>query len=185
MNESGAEIRCFVRGYPSSDAPSGRWLSGDPVTDAADSTQDVPDLVPARMLNEFTYCPRLAWLEWVQGDFVDSADTVEGRRHHRRVDRPVGSLPTPEELTEIEEQLHARSVHLSSPAAGLVARIDLVEANGKVVTPIDYKRGEAPDVPEGAWEPERVQLCAQGLSWRTTATSAARECSTSRLPDGG
>ena len=45
-----------------------------------------PDLVPARMLNEHTYCPRLAYLEWVQGDFADSADTVEGRFHHRRVD---------------------------------------------------------------------------------------------------
>jgi hypothetical protein len=33
-------------------------------------------LLPARMLNEFTYCPRLAYLEWVQGEFVDSADTA-------------------------------------------------------------------------------------------------------------
>ncbi len=130
---------------------------------SATSSADVPDLVPARMLNEFTYCPRLAWLEWVQGDFVDSADTVDGRRHHRRVDRPTGDLPTPDDMPEDREQLHARSVHLSSPSAGLVARIDLVEANGVDVTPIDYKRGEAPDVPEGAWEPERVQLCAQGL----------------------
>jgi hypothetical protein len=28
---------------------------------------DVPALVPARMLNEFAYCPRLAYLEWSQG----------------------------------------------------------------------------------------------------------------------
>ncbi len=28
----------------------------------------LPDLVPARMLNEFAYCPRLAYLEWVQGE---------------------------------------------------------------------------------------------------------------------
>ena len=26
---------------------------------------DLPDLIPARMLNEFAYCPRLAYLEWV------------------------------------------------------------------------------------------------------------------------
>lgn len=25
-------------------------------------------LIPVRMLNEFTYCPRLAYLEWVQGN---------------------------------------------------------------------------------------------------------------------
>ena len=32
------------------------------------SNSPLPDLVPARMVNEFVYCPRLAWLEWVQGD---------------------------------------------------------------------------------------------------------------------
>ena len=26
-----------------------------------------PELVPARMLNEYTYCPRLCYMEWVQG----------------------------------------------------------------------------------------------------------------------
>jgi CRISPR-associated protein Cas1 len=122
---------------------------------------DVPELVPARMLNEFAYCPRLAYLEWVQGDFADSADTVEGRFHHRRVDKESGDLKR--RGVEPTETLHARSVHLSGPHAGLVARIDLVEATGTEATPVDYKRGEAPDVPEGAWEPERVQLCAQAL----------------------
>ena len=31
---------------------------------------------------------------------------------------------------------------------------------------MDYKHGTAPDVPEGAWEPERVQVCIQGLLLR-------------------
>ena len=125
---------------------------------------DIPDLVPARMLNEFAYCPRLSWLEWVQGDFADSADTVEGRHHHRRVDKETGALPPAVDLAAGDERLHARSVYLSAPKVGLVARIDLVEATGTEVTPVDYKRGEAPDLPEGAWEPERVQVCAQGLT---------------------
>jgi len=42
------------------------------------ASDDSPDLVPARILNEFAYCPRLAYIEWVQGEFADSADTVEG-----------------------------------------------------------------------------------------------------------
>jgi CRISPR-associated protein Cas1 len=126
---------------------------------------DVPDLIPARMLNEFAYCPRLAYLEWVQGDFADSADTVDGRHQHRRVDKETGDLPPADHLPAPGEgdRLHARSVYLSAPKAGLVARIDLVEVSGAEVSPIDYKRGEAPDVPEGAWEPERVQVCAQGM----------------------
>lgn len=44
---------------------------------------DLP-LLPARMVNEYQYCPRLAYLEWVQGEWADSSDTVEGRYAHRR-----------------------------------------------------------------------------------------------------
>lgn len=134
-----------------------------------------PELVPARMLNEYAYCPRLAYLEWVQGEFEDSVDTIEGRFQHRRVDRPSGELPvrstgdTADLMDEDDaacETIHARSVMLSDSALGAVARIDLIEGQGKTVTPVDYKHGEAPDVPEGAWEPERVQVCLQGLLLR-------------------
>ncbi len=34
---------------------------------------DMP-LLPARMVNEYQYCPRLAYLEWVQGEWSDSSD---------------------------------------------------------------------------------------------------------------
>ena len=129
-----------------------------------------PDLLPARMVNEFAYCPRLAYMEWVQGEFTDSADTVDGRFQHRRVDRPSGSLVIPEggpdaPMTD-DERIHARSVLLSDDALAAIARIDLVEADGVRATPVDYKRGAVPDVPGNAYEPERVQLCLQGLLLR-------------------
>jgi CRISPR-associated protein Cas1 len=255
----------------------------------------LPELIPARMLNEFAYCPRLAYLEWVQGEFAESADTLDGTYQHRRVNRPGGALPAGSHAgvaardREERETIHSRSVHLSGPKVGLVAIIDLLEgkregavplrqdaeigpkpvaepttpgeAPGKssnplllrarkaaqaskkelgeqrepsdcvagtedrrqsrsapsgaetgsegatpaagtpaaptlppesqpdtnasatpfeheindspsqstsrlVVTPVDYKRGRVPDIPERAWEPERVQLCAQGLILR-------------------
>ena len=53
---------------------------------------DVP-LLPARMVNEFTYCPRLAYFEWVDGEFADNAETTEGRFHHRRVDQSPARKP--------------------------------------------------------------------------------------------
>lgn len=121
---------------------------------------DLP-LVPARMVNEYAYCPRLAYLEWVQGEWADSADTVEGRFKHRRVDKPGGNLPAPEALEE--EKIHARSITLSSNRLGLIAKMDLLEAEAGRVTPVDYKRGKRPHVAKGAYEPERVQLCVQGL----------------------
>jgi len=79
-------------------------------------TGDLP-LLPARMVNEFQYCPRLAYLEWVQCEWAESADTVEGRYRHRRVDRPAGNLPGPDEIDD-EERIHARSITLSSIASG-------------------------------------------------------------------
>ncbi|MCA9115126.1 MAG: CRISPR-associated endonuclease Cas1 [Planctomycetaceae bacterium] len=164
--------------------------------EASSGSADVPDLIPARMLNEFAYCPRLAFLEWVDGEFTDNLETIEGRFVHRRVDQPSrGKVPLPtasastdhsaapngsppesgtaeqaadREATGTEELpvLHARSLLLSAPGEGLIARLDLLELEGQVATPVDYKRSRAPDLPEGAWEPERVQLCAQGLILR-------------------
>ena len=55
-------------------------------------------LVPVRMVNEYVYCPRLAFLEWVDGEWADSGDTEEGRRAHVRVDAGGGRLPAPAEI---------------------------------------------------------------------------------------
>jgi len=123
-------------------------------------------LIPARMLNEHVYCPRLAYLEWVQGEWADSADTVEGRHRHKRVDKPSGDLPDADTAREERVEIHARSITLSSNKIGLIAKLDLIEGEGDRVTPIDYKRGKRPHIARGVYDPERVQLCAQGLLLR-------------------
>ena len=138
---------------------------------------DAPDLIPARMLNEFCYCPRLAYLEWVQGEWAHNLETLEGRFGHRRVDKPSAKdVPEPgdagdedgeqEEASKEPETIHTRSLMLSAPEEGLVAKMDLVDISAGEAIPVDYKRGRVPDVDGGAWEPERVQLCAQGLVLR-------------------
>lgn len=123
---------------------------------------DMPHLA-ARMVNEFVYCPRLAYLEWVQGEWAESADTVDGTRRHARVDREGVPLPDPAVLDELPADLKTRAVMLSSDRLGLVARVDVVEAVEGEVVPVDFKRGKRPHVQKGAWLPERVQLCVQGL----------------------
>jgi CRISPR-associated endonuclease Cas1/CRISPR-associated protein Cas4 len=121
-------------------------------------------LLPARMVNEYQYCPRLAYLEWVQGEWSESADTVQGRHAHRRVDQRSGQLPEPNNSQgEASEKVHVRSLTLSSDRLGVVARMDLVEAEGNRVTPVDYKRGKRPHILRGAYDPERVQLCIQAM----------------------
>lgn len=131
-------------------------MSVAPERAKTDGSGDVPELIPARMLNEFTYCPRLGYLEWSQGEWEESSDTIDGARVHRRVSQPEGARAV----------LHQRSVEVSSSRLGLIAVIDLIESDGRRVRPVDYKRGKTPPVAEGAWEPERVQLCAQGLLLR-------------------
>lgn len=145
--------------------------------------QEQLNLLPIRMLNEFTYCPRLGYLEWVQGEWADNLETREGTFGHRIVDHPdraIISTPDPEKTLATEpdevggdpqatpepDTIHSRSLSLSAPSLGLIAKMDLVEIEGTSVTPVDYKRGKVPDIPEGAYEPERVQLCAQGLILR-------------------
>lgn len=129
---------------------------------SGDPTEEV-DLVPARMVNEFIYCPRLAYLEWVQAEFATNAEVAEGRFLHRHVDRNQGVMPSTHEL---DETIHARSVWLSAPKERLTARMDLVESDGEKVMPVDYKRGTVPDNPERSWLADRIQLCAQGLILR-------------------
>jgi CRISPR-associated endonuclease Cas1/CRISPR-associated protein Cas4 len=119
-------------------------------------------LVPVRMVNEWVYCPRLAFLEWVDGEWADSGDTEEGRRAHVRVDAGGGKLPASAETAD-KPDFTARSVTLASERLGIIAKIDLIDGEGGAVTPVDTKKGKRPHVAEGAYEPERVQVCAQGL----------------------
>ncbi|MQM38191.1 CRISPR-associated exonuclease Cas4/endonuclease Cas1 fusion [wastewater metagenome] len=122
---------------------------------------DDQPLLPARMINEYEYCPRLAYLEWVQGEWADSGDTVSGRRIHRRVDSREEPLPDAD--ADSDERLHSRSVTLSSNRLGLIAKLDIVETEGDEAMPVDYKRGKRPHVEKGAYLPEQVQLCVQGM----------------------
>lgn len=132
--------------------------------------------VPARMINEILYCERLFYLEWCQGEFEDNHFTVDGRVTHRRADQP-SALPEPPtaaaapepgeaEVVSIDVPYRARSVWLSSEELGITAKIDVVEGEGDRVVPIEYKRGHAPNIPEGAYLPERAQVCAQVLLLR-------------------
>lgn len=125
------------------------------------------DLLPARMLNEFVYCPRLFYLEHVDGLFAHSSDTLEGAARHARVDQRSDELPAAD--SGEMETVHARSVTLASHHHGVIAKLDLVEAEGDLATPVDYKRGSPRKMDDGsldAWDPERVQLCLQALVLR-------------------
>ncbi len=133
----------------------------------APPAQDEALLVPARMVNEFVYCPRLAYLMWTQAEWAETGDTVEGNRVHARVDRPGPPLPPPQalesETAQDGDRIVSRSLTLSSMTLGVIAKLDIAEADNGFVTPVDYKRGKRPHVAQGAYEPERIQICLQAL----------------------
>lgn len=74
-----------------------------------------PQLLPARMLNEFVYCPRLFYFEWVDQRWERNDDMVEGRIAHRSVDSRGGRMP---EESDGSAQRTTYSVALSDETRG-------------------------------------------------------------------
>jgi CRISPR-associated protein Cas1 len=128
-----------------------------PVTGEQQARNEVePQPIPARMLNEFVYCQRLFYYEFVDGVFVENADTLRGGAIHQRVDSGSGAMPKakrkaatdkPKEVEETKadasdsttkeaesagpETIHSRSVQMGSERLGVVAKMDLVEAKAE------------------------------------------------------
>jgi CRISP-associated protein Cas1 len=115
-----------------------------------------PQQIPARMLNEFVYCQRLFYYEFVEGVFLESADTLRGGAIHQRVDTGTGALPKAKAKADPEdakheqkppepesssketsshdaepETIHSRSVQMGSERLGVVAKMDLVESKAE------------------------------------------------------
>jgi CRISPR-associated protein Cas1 len=119
-----------------------------------------PQQIPARMMNEFVYCQRLFYYEFVEGVFVESVDTLRGAAIHQRVDSGNGALPAakskkktekttteekPSEALDVSaketeaqhnepETIHSRSVQMGSERLGIVAKMDLVEVRAGLAT---------------------------------------------------
>lgn len=130
--------------------------------DTAVEYGDAPALVPARMLNEFVYCPRLFYLEWVDRQWAHNDDTVEGSLAHDATDRRSGRMPEPGE-TELPPT--SIQVSLSDSVLGLTAVIDRVDHADGTSSPVDMKKGKGP-LDGGMWPGDRVQVLAQAVLLR-------------------
>ena len=138
------------------------------------------------MLNEFVYCPRLFYYEFVEGVFVHNADTLRGGAIHTRVDAGSGAMPPASENENREskienEIIHSRSISLGSERLGVTAKIDLVETRPadpslaeddlfakREVCPVDYKAGAPREGDDGKdlWDADKMQLGLQCLLLR-------------------
>ena len=114
-----------------------------------------PDLIPLRMLNEYIYCKRLWWYEYVDKIFIDSEETLHGRFLHRNVDKE-------NELKEADNNLHATAVLLSSEKYGIIGKLDLIIGEDGCYIPVEYKSGR--EQKNGtAWDNDIYQLVSQAL----------------------
>ena len=132
----------------------------------------IPALVPARMANEYVYCKRLFYLEWVLGEFQRNHEVEEGSDLHRRVNNNRGQVPASDE----GQPFKATSLQLSSPELGLVAKLDYVEGDGDFTSPIEFKRGSPPPVEngvQGVWADDRIQVIIQALLLREAGYKCA------------
>jgi CRISPR-associated protein Cas1 len=155
------------------------------------------DPLPARMLNEFVYCRRLFYYEYIEGIFLHSADTLKGADVHSLVDQGSGAMPAakPQSAGEdaekgttggesAEETIHSRSVALGSERLGVTAKLDLVESRTDStdlfaaieVCPVDYKAGTPRQGDNGPeiWDADRMQLGLQMLLLRDNGYTCNR-----------
>ena len=132
------------------------------MTDSDEYNVNAPDLLPVRMLNEFSFCERLFYLEWVQRNFEDSADTIEGGMTHRNVDKISGNLPEKDSL-EFNADFQVTSLLLSGTQSRLISRLDLIEVSNGCVSPVEYKKGMPSGSGDGVWYQDRIQICAQAI----------------------
>lgn len=137
---------------------------------------DTPDdLLPARKLAKHTFCPRSFWLEVVAGEWDENADTVSGTRAHRRADQRGAPLPDPDVLPP--DLAPRRAIEVASSDEGISCRTDVLEVEDGAVIPVEYKRGDAPDlarVPGGVWPADRIQVGAQSLALRANGYTVHR-----------
>jgi CRISPR-associated protein Cas1 len=125
----------------------------------------MPDYLPARMVNEYVYCPRLFFYEWVEGVFRESSDTLEGSAQHKRVDKEGGDLPAAEDAPE---DMKTQAITLASERWRVIAKMDVVQIEDGYACPIDYKRGRPAESGDGPamWPADRVQIVLQALILR-------------------
>ncbi len=145
-------------------------------------------MTPLRGLNEFVYCPRLFHLMYVQEQFEESIDTLQGSiAHNKRLSKTkAGSSPKQDQ--EVSSPWRADSVReltLSSETLGITGKFDVIVEDASGLIPVEVKRGPAPtgtslfrvgpyELVGLAWGNDQVQLAGQIALLREAGYSCSR-----------
>jgi len=110
-----------------------------------------PDSIPTSALNTLEYCPRRFYYQFVQADMLINEFVLEGTLVHQRAHQPGRQTTGKGEMQTTRLYLHSEVLHLSGFT-------DVVEEQGGMLVPVEYKRGR-----QGNWLNDHIQLCAQAL----------------------
>src|SRR5438034_10960257 len=91
------------------------------------------ELIPVRALNQVSYCPRLYYLQYVESIMPVNEYVEDGLFQHRRVHDPDLANRT-RKSGDVET---TRSVTLSSPALGIVGKLDVLETQDGQDVPVE------------------------------------------------
>src|SRR5215472_13755753 len=110
-----------------------------------------PESIPISALNALEYCPRRFYYEFVQGDMLINEFVLEGTLAHQRVNQPGQQTTAGGEIQTTRLYLYSETLHLSGFA-------DVVEEQGGMLIPVEYKHGR-----QGDWLNDHIQLCDQAF----------------------
>ena len=119
--------------------------------------RSVPDTIPISALNTLEYCPRRFYYQFVQSDMLINEFVLEGTLLHRRVNK-AGTQTVGQDVVQTTR------LYLYSEELRLSGFTDVVEEQGGLLVPVEYKHGQQGEQGEqGEWLNDAIQLCAQAL----------------------
>ncbi len=145
---------------PSSESRSQGWTTAQGT--GGSPSQALYSLAKESPLNQYTYCPRLYYLQYVDCVMPTNEHVEGGLFDHRRVDEPELANKARKE----GEVQRSRGIHLSSETLGITGILDVIEEKNGEVYPVEMKHGSAPRDDDGratTWDNDAVQLCGQAL----------------------
>ncbi len=113
--------------------------------------RNLPDTIPISALNTLEYCPRRFYYQFVQSDMVINEFVLEGTLLHRRVNQ-AGTQTIGQDI------MQTTRLYLYSEELRLSGFTDVIEEQGGLLIPVEYKHGQ-----QGEWLNDAIQLCAQAL----------------------
>ena len=122
------------------------------------------EVVLVSALEHQSYCPRQCYLIHVEGVFDENTFTLRGHRAHERVDRHMNR-------TE-RGVIILRALPIWSERYGLTGRCDVVEREGGLFRPVEYKVGARKGQIHASIQAAAQALCLEEM-FQTTVLEVA------------